>query len=76
MFVFFTKATFVVFGYFFRVLSFGCSVWVVCTVQVMHSIWGEGTTLSISDTFKYLGITFEAGRKLKVSLTSKKIKFF
>jgi len=40
------------------------------------SVFLSGMTLSISDTFKYLGITFEAGLKLKVSLTSKKIKFF
>ena len=40
------------------------------------SVFLSGTTLSIYDTFKYLGITFEAGRKLEVSLTSKKIKFF
>ena len=39
------------------------------------SVFLSGTTLSISDTFKYIGITFEAGRKIKVSLTSKKIKF-
>ena len=36
----------------------------------------SGTTLGITDSFKYLGITFEAGVKLKVSFTAKKIKFF
>ena len=36
----------------------------------------SGTTLGITDSFKYLGITFEAGVKPKVSFTAKKIKFF
>lgn len=44
--------------------------------RLVASVTLGGTILGIANSFKYLGITFEAGLKLKVSLTSKKIKFF
>ena len=43
--------------------------------RLVASVTLGGTILGIANSFKYLGITFESGLKLKVSLTSKK-KFF